>query len=173
MIDNIEHNDGWLWMPVRTKPRQEKKLAEYCKAQKITYYLPLYRKMHRYKKRNVEFKIPMFPSYIFIQLNEQTYSTITKSNAVLFKIDLDEVDEAQLISELLNIRQLEILAIESKLTIKPDLDPGTPIIINSGPFKGIEGIVSFRTNRCRITVNIEMLGQSVSTEVDINNVDKN
>ena len=173
MINDLEHNDGWLWMPVRTKPRQEKKLAEYCKAHEIGYYLPLRRKMHRYEKRNVEFKIPMFPSYIFIRLNEQVYSTITQSNAVLFKIALDEVDEAQLINELQNIHQLELLAIENKLTIKPELELGTPVTINNGPFKGIEGIVSFRSNRCRITINIELLGQSVSTEVDIDNVDKN
>ena len=173
MIDNIEHNDGLLWMPVRTKPRQEKKLAAYCKIHEVNHYLPLHRKMHRYKKRNVEFKIPMFPSYIFIQIDTQVYSTIAKSNAVLFKIDLDEVDETQLIKELINIRQLEVLAIESKLTIKPELETGTPIIINAGPFKGIEGIVSYRSNRCRVTVNIEMLGQSISAEVDINNIDKN
>ena len=172
MIDKLEHNDGWLWMPVRTKPRQEKKLAEYCKAHEVIHYLPLRRKMHRYEKRNVEFKIPMFPSYIFIQLNAQAYSTIAQSNAVLFKIDIDEVDEAQLISELNNIRHLELLAIESKLVIKPELEPGTSVIVNSGPFKGIEGIISFRNNRCRITINIEMLGQSVSTEVDIDYIDK-
>ncbi|MCF6175056.1 MAG: hypothetical protein L3J71_04775 [Victivallaceae bacterium] len=173
MSDNIEHNDGWLWMPVRTKPRQEKKLAAYCKIHNIGCYLPLLRRMHHYEKSNAEFKLPMFPGYIFCQINNDTYSTIVRSNTVLFKIDLDETGEAQLIKELLSIRQLETLAMENKLIIKPELEPGTPVTIKSGPFRDIEGIVSFRNNRCRITINIEMLGQSVSTEVNIENVDKN
>lgn len=173
MIDNIEHNDGWLWMPVRTKPRQEKKLAAYCKAHAIECYLPLLRKMHRYEKRNAEFMVPMFPSYIFCRINNDTLSTLAKSNTMLFKIDLDEYEEAQLIKELANIRQLEILSTERKLIIKPELEPGTPVIIKTGPFRGIEGVVSFRSNRYRITVNIDMLGLSVSTEMDIDNIDKN
>ncbi len=173
MIDNITHSDGWLWMPVRTKPRQEKKLANYCKNHAIDCYLPLLRRMHHYKKRNAEFMVPMFPSYIFCRINQETYSTLTRSNAVLFKIDLDEYEEAQLISELVNIRQLEVMAKEHKLVIKPELEPGTPVIVKSGPFRGIEGIVSFRSSRYRITINIEMLGLSVSTEMNIDNIDKN
>ena len=171
-MEDFVHRDGWLWMPVRTKPRQEKKLAEYCRAHQVDVYLPLLRKVHKYRKGKAEYQVPMFPGYIFCQLTAATYSLIVRSNAVLFKIDLNERDEAQLIKELQAIRQLELMASQSKLVVKPELVKGTAVIINSGPFRGIEGIVSFRSNRYRVAINIEMLGQSVLADVDIDAVSK-
>lgn len=172
MTDKLIHHAERLWMPVRTKPRQEKKLAEYCKVHNIDYYLPLRRKLHRYSKGKCEFTLPMFSGYIFCCLNQELYSVLVRSNAVLFKINLDEIDEARLLGELRNIYQLEMLALEHTLVIKPELKPGIPVTISSGPFRGIEGIVSFRNNRHYITINIEMLGQSVSAKVDIDAVEK-
>lgn len=162
----FEHHPGFCWMPVRTKPRQEKKTREYCFAHQIECYLPLIRKLHYYGKRSMEFMLPMFPGYVFCLVSEENYKIMVLSNAVLFKISLDEKGEACLLKELESIRAFERLALEKDIVVKPELVTGTPVEVSSGPFKGITGVVEYRKNKTMITVNIEILGQSASVEVD-------
>jgi transcription antitermination factor NusG len=162
----FEQCPGFCWMPVRTKPRQEKKLREYCSAHRIECYLPLIRKLHQYDKRTMAFMLPMFPGYVFCLISEENYKTMVLSNAVLFKISLDEKGEAVLLKELESIRAFELLALKEDIVIKPELVAGTPVEISTGPFKGITGIVEYRKNKTVITVNIEILGQSASVEVE-------
>ncbi|MDD4310312.1 MAG: hypothetical protein PHO32_08030, partial [Candidatus Cloacimonetes bacterium] len=49
------------WMVIHTKPRCEKKLAEYAKQNSITYYLPQFTKSRIYQRRKVDFASVMFP----------------------------------------------------------------------------------------------------------------
>ena len=158
-------------MPVRTKPRQEKKLKEYCAAHGVECYLPLLRKLHHYGKRTVEFMLPMFPGYVFCLLSEDIYRTITISNAVLYRINIDEKGEVCLLKELASIRAFEELVLNEDIVVKPELVAGTPVEISTGPFKGITGIIEYRKNKTLITVNVEILGQSASVEVDADSLE--
>ena len=42
---------------------------------------------------------------------------------------------------------------------------------DTGPLAGLNGIVTRRKNRIRLTVNVEMVGQSVSLDVDVAEVE--
>jgi transcription antitermination factor NusG len=163
---NISHIPKHLWMPVRTKPRQEKKLVEYCDAYDIKCYLPLKKNVHRYQNRTVEFFVPMFPGYVFCNLNEDVYQLLVRSNSVLFKIKIDEAGEAYFIEELNSIRVFEKACLESDVIIKPELKEGAKIKIISGPMAGVAGVVEKRKGKTMVTVNIDILGQSISTEID-------
>ncbi|MEI8248035.1 MAG: transcription termination/antitermination NusG family protein [Lentisphaerota bacterium] len=167
----FEHCPELCWMPVRTKPRQEKKLKEYCAAHGVECYLPLLRKLHHYGKRTVEFMLPMFPGYVFCLLSEDIYRTITISNAVLYRINIDEKGEVCLLKELASIRAFEELVLNEDIVVKPELVAGTPVEISTGPFKGITGIIEYRKNKTLITVNVEILGQSASVEVDADSLE--
>ena len=108
----------------------------------------------------------MFPGYVFCLVSEENYKIIVLSNAALFKINLDERGETLLLKELESIRAFERLALEKDIVVKPELVAGMSVEVSSGPFKGITGIVEYRKNKTMITVNIEILGQSASVEVD-------
>ncbi len=167
----FEHCPGVCWMPVRTKPRQEKKLKEYCAAHGVECYLPLLKKLHNYGKRTVEFMLPMFPGYVFCLLSEDLYQKIVISNAVLYRINIDEKGEVALLKELVAIRSFEELVLNEDIVVKPELVAGTPVEISTGPFKGITGIIEYRKNKTVITVNVEILGQSASVEVDADSLE--
>lgn len=156
---------GKLWTPVRTKPRREKKLAEFCLAKNITCYLPLMRRMHRYGARTAEFSVPMFPGYIFCLLDDDLYHTLLTSHAVLFRINMSAGEEACLIEELHGVKEVEKLSATQDVVVKPELVAGTPVRIKSGPLVGTTGIVSGRRDKLTLTINIELLGQSVSAEI--------
>lgn len=162
----IEQIPGFTWMPVRTKPRREKKVSEFCQANNILCYLPLNRRVHRYERRSVEFHVPMFSSYIFCNLNEEKYQRLLCSNAILFKIDIDINAEENLIRELKTIQSLEKLSRETEISVKPELAGGVKVTVNNGPMRGMQGIIKKRKGKTLIFVNIDILGQSVSAEFD-------
>ena len=162
-----------IWSPVRTKPRQEKKLQRYCMTYGIPTYLPLLNKTHKYERQSVTFSSPMFPGYIFCRLNQEEYKQILLSNAVVYKIDLNEDEEKKLISELKIIRKFECLSADHEVIVKPELISGTQVEITQGAFAGIQGIVKHRKNSYMLVVNIEFLGQTAAIEIDVSSLDKN
>ena len=168
----ISHVDGMLWTPIRTRPKKEKKLAEYCKANSIRYYLPVRKSVKRYGRKTVVFYPPMFTGYIFCLLDSETYKLLVKSNAVFFKVPMDNMLEETLISDLINLVILEKYSYQlDGISIKPELVSGKQVKIINGPLQGLFGFIQQRKNNITVTVNIEMLGQSVTVDIDIEDIE--
>jgi hypothetical protein len=83
--DEINKIPELVWTPVRTKPRQEKKLAAYCDSHSVPFYLPLKKSVKRYQRRTVESELPMFPGYIFCALNDKFSININVFTSISFK----------------------------------------------------------------------------------------
>ncbi|MFZ2653694.1 MAG: transcription termination/antitermination NusG family protein [Victivallales bacterium] len=166
----IENSPGWHWTPVRTKPRQEKKFAEYCSLNGIRFYLPLTRTVKRYQRRTVEFFIPMFSGYVFCSLDQPLYQKVLLSNRIVYRLQMNDKSEAELIRELHDIQMFEKLAVELEVIVRPELVSGARIMVKSGPLKGMKGVVEKRKGKTMITINVEMLGQSVSTQIDVEDI---
>lgn len=162
----------WRWTPVRTKPRQEKKLAEYCKSHSVKFYLPLKKSVRRYQRRTVEFHVPMFPGYIFCALNEDSYRTLLVSGAIVYRITIkDDVIEQRLINDLNILQEFERITQQEDVIIRPEIVQGIKIKVKSGPLGGVSGIVEKRDKTTLLTVNVDILGQSVSAAIDIEDVE--
>ncbi|OGV53469.1 MAG: hypothetical protein A2X45_24350 [Lentisphaerae bacterium GWF2_50_93] len=161
---------GVHWTPVRTKPRQEKKFVEYCSANGIEFYLPLRMNVRRYQRRTVEFFVPMFSGYVFCSLDQPLYQKILLSNRIVYRLQMNDKSEAELIGELHDIQMFEKLAVESEVIVRPELVSGSRVMVRSGPLKGLGGVVEKRKGKTMITINVEMLGQSVSTEIDVEDI---
>jgi len=165
---------GYIWTPVRTKPRQEKKLAEYCIANSIEEYLPLRKSVRRYGRKNFEFQVPMFSGYIFCRISQDSFQRLILSKAYFYRIQMDEMLEKVLVEELKSIRMMEQLTRESMdVVVRPEIVEGTLVNVKKGPFRGISGIVTRRKGKTEITVNIEILGQSVTAKIDIEDLEIN
>ena len=168
---NISNSPGFLWTPVRTKPRQEKKFIEYCEANGIAFYLPLRKSVKRYQRRTVEFYIPMFTGYVFCSLDQDLYQKAVLSNRIVYRLQMSEKSEEELIKDLCDIQMIERLTSESDVIVRPELAEGKKIIVKSGPFKGMSGVVEKRKGKSMITINVEILGQSVSAETDVEDIE--
>ena len=59
------------WYVLYTKPRHEKKLAELLLSEGWTVYCPLKKVVKQWSDRRKEVEEPLFPSFIFIQCQEQ------------------------------------------------------------------------------------------------------
>ncbi|MCK5844234.1 MAG: hypothetical protein KAG97_05960 [Victivallales bacterium] len=167
----IEKIPDFVWAPIRTKPRQEKKLCAYAATHSIETYLPLMTSVKRYQRRTVEFLVPMFPGYVFAPLDEETYRTLLISGAIAFKMRMTETSEKGLIRDLNALLDFERVAAEKEIVIKPEIVEGAFITVASGPLEGVSGIVEKRGDEAKLTVNVEILGQSVSTKIDIEDIE--
>jgi transcription antitermination factor NusG len=161
---------GLAWCPAYCRPRTEKVVADYCERHGIPCYLPLLRRRKRYQRRTVETHLPMFPGYVFVQLDPDTRTTFLECHRIVHIVNVDENQERILVAELTELQHLEAAQEEVDLEVMPDIKPGMQITITDGPLKGTTGVVEKRKGRTRVTVNVEMLGRSVVAEMDLGEV---
>src|ERR1041385_254360 len=71
-----------IWFVAHTRPRCEKKVAEYCADLRIAVTLPCYRSVRKYRSKKVVFEKPLFPGYVFLQALPPQKSKIYQSDYV-------------------------------------------------------------------------------------------
>jgi len=167
----INKVDKLVWTPIKTKPRQEKKLKHFCGQNSVDCYLPLYKKIKRYGRKTVEHWLPMFPGYVFVLLDDEIYSTLVRSGSIVYRICMNDISEKRLIEDLQTLLKFEKIAADNDIVIKPDILEGKKVSIIEGPFKGMQGVIEKRKNKFAVTVDIDILGQSVSADMDIEDVE--
>ena len=113
----------------------------------------------------------MFPGYVFVQLDNVRHQDLLRSRKVVWVASVNEAQEAQLVQELNDIRRLEKLTEQAEIVVQPEIKPGRPVVIKSGPLRGTQGIVEYRRNTARVTVNVDILGQSASVDMDVGEVE--
>ncbi len=150
------------WFVVHTKPRCEKKLADYTKRNGISYYLPQFTDKRVYQRRKVEFDKVLFPSYLFVAMDYMTKQILTISGYVVGFILVPA--QAELIGELRAI----YYGREKKAEMKPGLwlDKGLEVLITSGPLKGMQGIVENHTKLSEVRLQVNILRQAVIVKVE-------
>lgn len=162
---------GLLWTAAHARPRCEKQAAEFCARYGLTHYLPLRREVKRYQRRNVEVRLPMFRGYLFVQVPEEERQTVLQSGRIVRLLPITPEKECLLLAELTEIRRLEAAAEVLELVVQPGLVPGRTVRISGGPLRGLRGVVTRRHLRMRVSVNVELLGQSVSVDLDVGEVE--
>ena len=60
------------WYAVRTRPNQEQKAAMHLRNQAFEVFVPLFRKTVSHARKRIDARRPLFPSYLFIQLDDET-----------------------------------------------------------------------------------------------------
>src|SRR5512141_2666754 len=77
-----------LWFVAHTRPRREKKLVEYCQQQGIAATLPCYSSAHKYRGKTVVFQKPLFPGYVFLQLEPERKELVRQNDHVANLLDV-------------------------------------------------------------------------------------
>lgn len=154
--------EGCRWHVLHTKSRQEKALAETLDAMAIACFLPLARQKRYYGRRKIEVDLPLFPGYLFLYGTlEQAYSA-DRTKRVAHVIPV--VDQARLDDEL---RQIHLaIAGHGQLDPYPYLTRNVRVQVIAGPLKGLRGVVEDRLKRDRLILQVDVLGQATSLEID-------
>jgi transcriptional antiterminator RfaH len=156
-----------LWFVAHTKPRCEKKLVDYCQRHSFAATLPCYNSAHKYRGKTVVFQKPLFPGYVFLQLQPGKRDSVRQNDYVANLLDVFEQE--------LFYEQLKgiLLALDSNLDVRlaPTIGEGMRVRIRSGPLQGIEGWVEQRHGMNTVLLRLDFINQAAAVKVETDMVE--
>jgi transcription antitermination factor NusG len=150
------------WYVAHTRPRREKKLAEYCQREGLSVTLPCYRSVKKYRGKTVVFEKPLFPNYVFLQLKRHQKQQVYQSDHVANVLDV--VDQQLFEAQLGDI--LKALDTELEIFLAPQITPGARVKIKSGPLRGVEGMVEHRSGMTLVLLRLDFISQAAAVKVE-------
>ncbi|MHB8521264.1 MAG: transcription termination/antitermination NusG family protein [Limisphaerales bacterium] len=151
-----------LWCVAHTRPRCEKKLAQYCEREGFAVTLPCYRSVRKYRGKKVVFFKPLFPGYVFLQLSSSQRPKVYQSDYVANLLEV--TDQALFANQLRDI----LLALDTGLEVRlaPEIKAGCRVRIKSGPLRGVEGWVERRSGTVQVLLRLDFISQAAAVKIE-------
>jgi len=158
------------WHALYTRHQHENVVAQALSGKGFEVFLPQYRTVHRWRDRQKELLLPLFPNYVFIHGGLDRMLNIVTTPGVHSLISWGGRPADIPSEEIEAVRRL----VESPLQVEPHpfLKCGDLVRIKSGPLEGIEGILVRKTGGVRLVLSVEMLSKSAAVEVDVSMVER-
>jgi transcription antitermination factor NusG len=158
------------WYALYTRSRFEKKMLIELTDRKIEVFLPMREILSRWKDRKKRIWVPLFPGYIFvnhIDTPENRFRILNIPGAVRF---VGQERHANPIPE----EQIQYVRrfLESSIAVDPYpyMQVGARVEVIAGPLKGIQGILVEKRGRFRFVIQVDLIRQAVSVEIDASDV---
>lgn len=150
------------WYVIHTRPRCEKKLAQYCEREHIATTLPCVKRVHKYRGKTASFLNPLFPGYLFVQMAPEQRQKVYQSDYAANVLEV--FDQAQFDQQLHAI----LCAVETELEVRlaPQIVPGCQVRIKSGPLRGVMGWVEKRMGMVQVILRLDFIGQAAAVAMD-------
>ena len=152
------------WYAAYIFAKHEKRVVQQLEERRIQSFLPTYRSVRRWKDRKKVLDLPLFPSYVFVQMNATNRLQLLSLPGVLglvcFQGKPAPVDSV----EIENLRQ----GLADRTTVHPHpyLKTGRRVRIRSGSLAGVEGVLVRMKDCARVVLSISLLQRSVSVDID-------
>lgn len=151
-----------VWWVAHTKSRNEKALAQDLISSDINYFLPMSWRVRHQRGRKIRSLLPLFSGYLFFCGEENQRISLLKTNRVANLIEVK--DQGKLVDELLQIAQA--LAAGADLRPHQYISAGKRCRVTAGPLSGLEGIVIRSKNGDYLVLQVDILGQATSVEIE-------
>jgi transcription antitermination factor NusG len=166
----LRHSSEPSWYAVYTRSRFEKKLLTQLTDRSVEVFLPMREILSRWKDRKKRIWIPLFPGYIFVNqvdTPENRHRVLNVPGAVRF-VGHEGHPESIPEDQILSVRRF----LEASISIDPYpyLRIGRRVEIIAGPLKGIVGILVQKKGRFRFVLQVDLIRQAVSVEIDASDV---
>lgn len=153
------------WFAVKVRARSEKLIASILEYKGYTTFVPSYRTQKVWTDRVVDAELPLFPGYLFCQVDPHSYwlpilQTPGAKSFVSFGGVLAEVDR-------LEIEALQV-AMRSGRQLQPwpYLRAGQRVVVEHGAFSGLEGLLLRTRGEDRLILSVTLLQRSVAVEIE-------
>lgn len=157
---------GDFWFVVQVQPRAEGKARQHLANQGFTPYLPRYRRRVRHARRVESVLRPLFPGYLFVQLDPERTRWRSINGTVGVRRVLTDGDVPRRVPE--RIVQ-EIMAREDEsgavALLPPSFVRGQAIRMLDGPFADCDGLFQEMHDDKRVVLLFTLLGRTVRTVV--------
>jgi len=152
------------WFALQVRVRHELSVADYLGGLGYEWFLPLYRSKKRWSDRIKEVKSPLFPGYLFCRFNQHDRLPILKTPGVVQIVGFNRIPAV--------VDEIEISALQTLMASGvanqpcPFLEIGDKVRIESGPLRGLEGILMDFKGHHRLVLSVTLLQRSVAVEID-------
>jgi transcription antitermination factor NusG len=165
-VESIRTFQGQWWV-AHTKSRNEKALAHDLISRNISYFLPMSWKVRRKSRRTIRSLLPLFSGYLFFCGSENERTELWRTDRVANLIEVK--DQQKLLRELVQIEQ----ALRAGAPLIPDkyIKAGQKCRVIAGPLLGLQGVVVKAKGAARLVLQVDMLGQAASVEIDIDMIE--
>lgn len=154
----------WPWYAVRVKPKFERVVAQSLASKGLASFLPLYKERRRWSDRVKLVELPLFPGYVFCNLDVRHRLPVLQTPGVLHFVCFD--------GEPAPVERAEIESLQraagsgASLAPWPYLREGQRVVVARGPMKGLNGILLKVRNEFRLIISVTLLQRSVAVEID-------
>ncbi|HWQ52164.1 MAG TPA: UpxY family transcription antiterminator [Bryobacteraceae bacterium] len=153
------------WFAVFTQTLREQYVASLLRNKGYTAFVPLYKVSRRWSDRLKEVDFPLFPAYLFCQLDPDDRMPILSTPGVKGIVGIGKVPTPVCDSEVEAIRT--IVASGQGGVPWNFLQTGVSVRVDGGPLRGLEGILVQIKSQYRVIVSVTLLQRSVAVEVDL------
>jgi transcription termination/antitermination protein NusG len=149
------------WFVVQVVPRLEKRVAFMLECKGYEQYLPLMTEEAR--DRALERK-PLFPGYVFCRFRPDSRGLVVKTPGVIRLLGHRRGPVPLEADEMRNIHKI----VDSGIPVQSCelITLGSKVVIESGPLRGIHGILIQIKGARRIAVSVEMLCRSITVALN-------
>ncbi|MBK7629502.1 MAG: UpxY family transcription antiterminator [Ignavibacteriales bacterium] len=158
------------WYVLYTHSRCEFKVEESFKAQGITVFLPVKKAIKKWSDRAKEIISPLFTGYIFINATEKE-RLISLENKQVTRC-LSDAGKPSIVPDWQIENLQKMIIVNPRINVIDGFYKGTLVEINSGPFKGIRGVIVNIDNKSHLAISIELINRTVlvhlNSETSIN-----
>jgi len=159
------------WYAAHVHSNFEKRVAAELSVKRIECSVPAFQEVHRWKDRYKNVNIPAFPGYIFVRIEDcpSARLDVLRTRGVVRILGIGDTIERIPEPEIDAIRRL--FAADVPRFAHPYVREGTRVRIRRGALKDVEGLLLRMKNQARLVLSINILSQSVATEVDLCDVE--
>lgn len=153
------------WKVIYVSSRAEKKVAERLREKGIECYVPMKKEMKQWSDRKKMVESPLITGYVFVRPMAQQRDLVLQQQGVLNFVRYNGGDAS--------VRELEIEALKSiekkgyfvEVRFGDTYQKGDSVVIQHGPFKGLNGYVNSLANENRYSVCIESIGFALTLKM--------
>lgn len=153
------------WYAIWTRSRHEKHVRDQLAQKQVDVFLPTIAKWSRWKDRKKKIDWPLFPGYCFARIEPSDTLPVLKCSGVVSIVSFDGRPAPIPEYQLDGIRRL----VDSELQYDPCplVHEGMMVEVRHGPLRGVVGRLTRKdTQRARLVLSVDLIGQAVSVEID-------
>lgn len=152
-----------LWYALQVKSRYEHIAHTHLCARGFVALLPQYKSRRRWSDRYQEITLPLFPGYVFCQIDILNRRPVITTPGVVSIVGAGSVP--------IPIEELEIAAVQAVVNSGIASEPwrylqvGQSVRVTDGPLCGLEGILVDLGRHSHLVLSIELLQRSIAVQV--------
>lgn len=155
------------WYACYTRARHEKRVARVLADRGVEGFLPLIGHRREWHDRTKIVHFPLFAGYVFVRISPGEIVDVTCVTSVVTMVMVNGRPAPIADEEIDNIRRFAEALTATGAVPEPEplITSGQRVIITSGPFEGVEGIVEEVRSGSRLLVGLAALGQGFALNV--------